>query len=176
MILFLPLQLVGGQNPTNELLWNQEAIQITNEMTAQGNTQLATAWKAFYPAFHTKNPAYNPEQVLSAFTAEELSGGLASGISQTGSVVGNTATAAAKAGEKATYSDPLDYLQNIGDFFNRLTQPQTYVRIAEGLVGILLVYVAIKAVVTPGGVPVASRKAGSTFKDAGKHILEIMAL
>jgi hypothetical protein len=70
-------------------------------------------------------------------------------------------------------ANPLDALKYMANFFNALTQPQTWLRVAEVLVGGMLVYVALKATMTPGGVPVASRKASHTFKDTGKKLAKL---
>jgi hypothetical protein len=48
-------------------------------------------------------------------------------------------------------------VKDIGDFFRRLTEGSTWVRVGEVAAGMLLLYIGLKAAVTPGGVPVASR-------------------
>jgi hypothetical protein len=42
-------------------------------------------------------------------------------------------------------SNPLGGIQAIGDFFNRLTQPNTWIRVGEVLGGLLLVYMGLRA-------------------------------
>lgn len=44
-----------------------------------------------------------------------------------------------------TITNPLGGIQAIGDFFNRLTQPHTWVRVGEVLGGLLLVYMGLRA-------------------------------
>jgi hypothetical protein len=70
-------------------------------------------------------------------------------------------------------TNPLDSLKFLADFFHRLTQPQTWIRVTEVGIGALLIYLALKAVMTPGGVPVASRNAAHTFKDTGKKLAKL---
>jgi hypothetical protein len=67
-------------------------------------------------------------------------------------------------------TNPLDFLKELADLAHRLTEPATWLRVAEVVAGLTILYVALKAVTTPGGAQVATRKAGSTFKDAGKYV------
>jgi hypothetical protein len=76
------------------------------------------------------------------------------GVASGGQGATNTVTGAGVTG--------LDWLKFIADFFHRLTEPQTWVRVAEFAVGGMLIYVGIKATVAPG-LPSAksARKAGT---------------
>jgi hypothetical protein len=134
------------------LLWQQEALQIYNAMLAKHDTQLAAEWKAFYPTFHQEHPQYSPQQVLSAFVGEVVAGGIGSAIGQTGSVLGEVPGAAAKGAENvvATLTNPLDWLKYPADFFHRLTEASTWIRVGEFVVGGMLIYVGLKALLTPG--------------------------
>lgn len=165
--MILVLQLTpAGTNQFNELLWQQQAQQITKEMLAKGYTQLASDWQSFYPGFHRAHPQYSPSQVLSAFVGTEAAQGIGKAVGQTGSLLGQIPQAAATGAEKV-YANPLTA---VGTFFGNLMNPHTWLRVAEVLAGMMILYVALKASMTPGGVPVASRKAGGTFKDSGKWI------
>lgn len=79
-------------------------------------------------------------------------------IANAGQAVTNTATGG------------LDWLKYIADFFHRLTEPQTWVRVGEFAVGGMLIYVGIKAAVTPGGVPAASRNVRQTGRGVGNTV------
>lgn len=62
--------------------------------------------------------------------------------------------------------NPLSGIAAIGDFFNRLTQAQTWIRVGEVAAGGLLLYLGLKAVVTPAGQNVGKQ----TVKSTASHI------
>lgn len=65
--------------------------------------------------------------------------------------------------------NPLDALTSIGDFFSRLTEASTWIRVLEIGAGILIGYVGLKALVTPGSQPVVRQ----TVKSTGKNIAKV---
>jgi hypothetical protein len=169
----------GGPQPPsqqfNDLLWMQEAAQATNDLRSQGYTQLANDWAKFYPTFHAQHPQYSVQQAKSVFVGKELATGLGKAIPGIGTFVGGSFPNAVGSAA-ASVKNPLDFLGNIADFFHRLTEAQTWLRVGEVVAGLMLIYIALKATMTPGGVPVASRKAGGTFKDAGVKLAKIAIL
>ena len=48
-------------------------------------------------------------------------------------------------GGKLGITNPLGGINAIGDFFNRLTQPNTWIRVGEVVTGVLLVYLGLSA-------------------------------
>lgn len=46
---------------------------------------------------------------------------------------------------KSPLTNPLSGVNAIGDFFNRLTQPNTWVRVGEVVAGVLLLYLGLSA-------------------------------
>jgi hypothetical protein len=147
-------------------------MQITSELQAKGDTQLASDWQGFYPGFHRQHPAYSPSQVLSAFVGVEAAQGIGSAVGKTGSTLGQIPGAAAK-GAESVYANPLTA---IGTFFGNLMNPNTWLRVAEVVAGIMILYVALKASMTPGGLPKAGKKTGGTVKDAGKFVAKKVIL
>ena len=165
--MILVLQLApAGTTQFNELLWQQQAQQITSELQAKKDTQLASDWQSFYPAFHRQHPNYSPSQVLSVFVGVEASHGIGSAVTQAGSLLGQIPGAAAK-GAESVYANPLTA---IGTFFGNLMNPKTWLRVAEVLAGVMILYVALKASMTPGGVPQASKKTGGSLKGAAEYV------
>jgi hypothetical protein len=71
-----------------------------------------------------------------------------------------------------TLSNPLGGINAIGDFFNRLTQPNTWIRVGEVAAGILLVYLGLSA--TMRGTE--AQRAVQSVKHAGKKAVEIGAV
>lgn len=147
------LQVVGGS--FNELLWQQEALQLYNDMLAKGENQLAADWKAFYPSYHQQHTQYSVQQVLDVMTAELLTGAISNVTGSTTNVFSGVASGAAKGAEQAskslsTITNPLDWLKYPADFLHRLTEASTWIRVGEFIVGGMLIYVGIKAVVSPG--------------------------
>lgn len=59
---------------------------------------------------------------------------------------------------KGSLTNPLGGLAAIGDFFNRLTQANTWIRVGEVAAGVLLLYIGLKAATsgTPAGNAVRS--------------------
>jgi hypothetical protein len=130
----------------NALLFSQTAIEITNAMKAQGYNQLASEWNAFYPNFHAQNPDLTAFQVESAFIGEAAAKGIAGAVGQTATAEGQIPGAAATGAENALANiNPLSYLGNIADFFHRLTEGSTWLRVGEVLAGAMLIYVGIHA-------------------------------
>jgi hypothetical protein len=80
---------------------------------------------------------------------------------------GSTADAAGLPAPTAntTTSNPLGGLAAIGDFFSNLTSEHTWERVAEFIVGGILLYVGIKALATPGGAQVAQQNLKKTAKN-----------
>jgi hypothetical protein len=66
--------------------------------------------------------------------------------------------------------NPLNGVAAIGDFFNRLTQPNTWVRVGEVAAGILLVYLGLNA--TMRGTPVGNAVQGATR--TAKKVAEVV--
>jgi hypothetical protein len=60
-------------------------------------------------------------------------------------------------------TNPLSGVNAIGDFFNRLTQPNTWIRVGEVVAGLLLIYVGVNALMrdTAAGKAVQSAKRGA---------------
>ena len=63
----------------------------------------------------------------------------------------------------------LSGLAAIGDFFGRLTEANTWIRVGEFVAGALLLYIGLKAVVAPEGKQVASRTAKQTARSIVEH-------
>lgn len=59
---------------------------------------------------------------------------------------------------------------NVADFLTRLTSPHTWLRVGEFTAGLLLLYVGLKAVITPGNAPVARQTVSRTAKTVAKRV------
>lgn len=177
MTTFLILRITGGTGPpptNNELTWQQQAIQVYNAMIARGYKQLAAEWKAFYPGFHRAHPQLTVKQVLSAFVGEVAAGAIAGSVGQAVTVLGKTPNAIAQGAENATsfFHNPLDYLKYPAEFLHALTEPQTWVRVAEVLIGAMLIYAGIRAATGNTGQS-AVKGARNTGTIAGSAIRKI---
>jgi hypothetical protein len=152
-----------GSANINELLWQQQAQAIYNAMVAQHDTALAADWLSFYPAYHAANPTLSAAQVEQAFLDLMLSGGLSAGLTQTGETLGQVPGAAAQGAENAVQSltpisNPLDYLEDIGNLFDKLSDPKLWLRVGEFIAGGLLLYVGLKSAL-PGAAATTTRAA-----------------
>lgn len=67
-------------------------------------------------------------------------------------------------------ANPLSGVAAIGDFFSRLTNPNTWIRVGEFAAGALILYVGLKAIVAPEGQRVATRTARDTALSVGKKL------
>lgn len=70
---------------------------------------------------------------------------------------------------------PLGGIAGIGDFFGRLTEASTWIRVAEVLAGGLILYLGLKAVVTPAGKNVGPRTAKQTGQSIAKTAKKVGA-
>ncbi len=69
-------------------------------------------------------------------------------------------------------TDPLNYLEDVGDFFHRLTEAAFWERAGEVLLGGILLYIGIRALTRDTAVNQAAKKTGGTFK----RIAEVAAV
>ena len=183
-------QPVGASVFTTAASWqNGATTQATfNEtvgiVTQKEGAQTGQAFETWYTNVWNKDPAITPNQAVAVFLlgygVAKATGKLASFLSGSTYIVssGNTplasgsegpgvAQAAAQAASNIhlpSVSNPLDFLSNIADFFSRLTQANTWIRIAEFALGgaLILVGVAHMAKGTPAG-----QAAAKAVKTAG---------
>jgi hypothetical protein len=100
---------------------------------------------AGYVAYAEANPGLTPEQAannyLETILVKGLDTGLATGVGGAGTALGQIPGAAAK-GASTVYQNlnPAQWLNKIGNF---LSSRGTWVRIAEGVLGLALVLVAV---------------------------------
>lgn len=67
-------------------------------------------------------------------------------------------------------TNPLSGVNAIGDFFNRLTQPNTWLRVGEVVAGLLLVYIGLNATMKDTAVG----KAVNTAKNNAKRVAAVV--
>ncbi len=105
-----------------------DLYNVVKEMQTKGYSQLATQFRSYALQQHAINASWPVSQILQAFIALELAGGLSTGIGQTGTILGQLPQAAAKGAENAYRG------LNLGSWF---------LRIGEILLGIVLVGVGL---------------------------------
>lgn len=91
-----------------------------------------------YNSLAASNPGASPLLIGQQVTDIWIGGGLAGGIADLVTNLGN-ATAATEMGVTTGVPSPFAGIAAIGDFFNRLTQANTWVRVGETVLGILLI-------------------------------------
>jgi hypothetical protein len=72
--------------------------------------------------------------------------------------------------QAAGIPNPLGGLAAIGDFFNRLTQANTWLRVGEVVVGLMLLYVGLNALSKDTAVGNALQSAAQNTKNVAKKI------
>lgn len=124
---------------------------------------------AYQVAIHTGTgwhelsiPATDTEAQAAAAVSQEFP----SGAAPTTSLLGGEAQAATSA---------VPGLTDIGDFFHRLTEGSTWVRVGEFLFAGILLYVGIKAVTSQTPVGNAAKVASNTVKKPVKAAVKIAA-
>lgn len=122
----MPIIRVGDSENFQQQL--MAAVQAAN---AKGDHQLAQQLQVYALQLHAQHPELTFQQVLNAFLAVEVAGGLGTAIGQTGTLVGQVPGAAAAGAEKAV--DSLGGF-NLGSWF---------LRIGEILLGLVLVGVGV---------------------------------
>jgi hypothetical protein len=155
----------GGSTPstTGSAWW---VIAYTNEATAPTydyfyGTQAAAKAKAATAVEVTTQPA-----ISGPFATEaQAKAAVASGSAKTPAVTVNPLTA-----NGVSITNPLDYLEDVGDFFHRLTEAATWERVGEVAVGVLLLYIGVKALTQNTAVGTASKKTSSAATTAAKVI------
>lgn len=136
-----PASLPAGwtTSPTTTASFNATVIVIQENL----GTAKAAAFRAWYTLAWKADPNLTPDQAVgiwySGSTLQEGVGGAATLLGQVpqAATTALTNTSAVKAVDAV--SNPLDWLSNIADFFSRLSQANTWIRIAEfGLGGALI--------------------------------------
>lgn len=162
----LSTQLTTGwtSEPTTQASFNYTVALITSKLGASKGA----AFRAWYTLAWHADPALTPDQ---AVTTWYVGSTLQEGIGGTAQLVVNTPGAVAGAAEAnplvqaaGSVSNPLGFLGNIADFFARLTEANTWIRIAEFAIGagLVIVGVAHLAKNTPVG-----KAAAKTAKTVG---------
>lgn len=160
---------------------------IENNIQGQQGTQAASDYEA-YAAAHSRytagqafiawlfkklGPALGATLGLSMAAtgkaANQIASGTVSGLDKTGQ---NRLDQALGHLEQAVTSpvDALTGINAIGDFFNRLTQSATWVRVGEVVAGGLLLYLGLKAVVAPSGANVGRQTVKSTASNIASGV------
>lgn len=67
-------------------------------------------------------------------------------------------------------ANPLTGISAVGDFFSRLTNPHTWIRVGEFAAGALILYVGLKAIVAPEGQRVAARTTKDTVASIASKV------
>lgn len=167
--------LPGTLSPTgNELTWQGQAQTVYNQLIKQGDTALAADWLAFYPGFHAANPSYSVQQVFDALVAEALGSGVGSGTAALGNVLGAVpAGVQAAANAVPSVTNPLDYLKDIGNTFDKLTDPHFWLRIGEFIAGGMLLYLGLKSTMSGTAIASGARQANTTANSGRKTIRKV---
>lgn len=105
-------------------------------------------------------------------TAQGVAAGLAHEAGTTPSGT-NPLTTAQQAGKGATTA--LGGLSAIGDFFNRLTEANTWLRVGEVVAGLLLLYIGLNAAMRGTAAGNAVQSATRTTKNVAKKTVETAA-
>lgn len=103
-------------------------------------------FQTWYNAAHAKDPSLTPYQGGSIWIAgQDLSGGLGAAATATGTATGQAAQGATTGADEyaKSLSNPLDALAAIGDFFARLTDSSTWIRVGKVVIGGLLLVIGI---------------------------------
>ncbi len=127
-----------------------EAVTVWAIGQEYGATKGA-AFKTWYDAAVKKDPAITPDQAVGAWLTGTLIG---NGTAAAASTLGQVPAAAATGAENATNTlttGPLSGLDAIGAFFNNLTNPNTWIRVAKVVVGGVLLIVGLVHITGAGG-------------------------
>jgi hypothetical protein len=102
---------------------------------------------AAYTDYANAHPSLSPTQASSAFALEiALSGidkAIASAVTGVGKLTGATPGGIVAGAKAVSQLNPLTGLDAIGNFFNKLGDASTWIRVAEVAVGLLLIAVGI---------------------------------
>lgn len=137
----MPLPTPAEQQAIYPSTFTDDLNAILSAMYAKGYDQLASEFSAFAETFHAQHPTATAQQALQAFLDTALGKALAKNIGGTGKLLGELPAAAAKGAENA-YAK-LSPLAAVGDFLSRLTSANTWLRVAEVLLGTALIIVAL---------------------------------
>lgn len=131
-------------------------ISMTNDFPqygVQGNVgSLGSDLSIVEASNESQKEAYESEGVLLWFSSESAA---ESYISSEQSILGTGG---------GTATNPLTGINAIGDFFQRLTQKNTWIRIGEGVFAIVLLDLAIKAFTGTSVIESTAKKATGTAK------------
>lgn len=155
----LTAYVIGPQSTAPTAGFAGSSYEIVGSQTGYPNKLVATQAAAIYNA-GGKLPNDPSQAAVSAAASTEPAGGKFSnaGITNRDQQAGGTV------GTIPVVANPLDWLSNIADFFDRLSQANTWIRIAEFVLGGALVLVGVAHMAK--GTPVGDA-AGKIAKTAG---------
>jgi hypothetical protein len=168
-------QLTSGGNLNPDTPSGYESLHAGNAADNAQFLAAALATKAAGPAAAGKGPVISVENVRWAnvngpYATQAQANAAIPGIQKAEPAPG--AAAEAEQSATAAISNPLDYLEDVGDFFHRLTEAATWERVGEIALGVLLLYIGVKALSQGTPVGGAAKKGSST----SKKFLEALAV
>jgi hypothetical protein len=111
---------------------------------------LGSAYGPEFITFAAQHPLLSAKQAATAFAdgvaAQSVGHTIASGVgavAQANAIIGSGVASGAVAVNPTNLPNPLSGLEAIGHFFAMLTERQTLQRIAEGMLGLVLIVVAV---------------------------------
>lgn len=131
---------------------NASIAQIEADFNAAGYD--GAAYASWAQAAIAKDPALSPyNAALAWFTGTGLAKAVGTAAAGTGKMLGQVQQGA----QNTNYAppNPLSGLAAIGDFFGRLGQASTWIRVAEVLLGVILLAVGVAELTN--AVPVATK-------------------
>ncbi len=129
--------------------------------TKQWGSAAGAAYAAYNKANPQNTPYVNAQYFLDLVVAQGLDNAIQTAISTSGTALGAIPGAAAQGARNAARDlNPLTGINAIGDFFNRLTKSNTWIRVAEVLLGLGLIVVGLAKIASGSPVGKAALKAG----------------
>jgi hypothetical protein len=155
-----PVTVTGNTRATQIAYYAQALGELTGTYAGNETSYDGLTWSAFYEKLANAYPSDDPLELANAVVGIAAAQHVAvSDVKSVLDATSNTATAVAKGANAyvtslpSPPSNPLDALASIGSFFSTLTQANTWIRIAEVLLGVALTIVVLDELLkgTPAG-------------------------
>ena len=146
----------GGQTPVTVPATNQPASYYANIFASKWGTAAAQA----YTAFDAANPGNSPYINAKLFAVKVAVEGLDKAVADEAGLLGDVVTKGIPAAAAAVPKSPLGGIAAIGDFFGRLTEANTWIRVAEFVLGAALIIVGLAKLASGTAAGKAALKVG----------------
>src|SRR5271170_4504941 len=167
----------ASEGISNAVPANQKIVEVpvtSAQYQAWVSNGSYQGWQVYMGPFPTQQAAQSakPGAISVGTWVGATMAGILGGL---GAAAGNPQAIqqATSVGTSTAVTNPLDYLKDIGNFFDKLSDPHTWLRLAEFAVGGMLLYLGLKTAFQGTGVGNVAKTGTSEAKKNTKRVAKL---